>query len=338
MTDAPLTMPRYPGQAQGSAPDVPANAEEVTSIAELPPSRRKKILRTVGWIFLGSFCMIFFTLIKLPEDRIKGLVQGNLAQVLGQGGISFTAGETKISYLFGITYVMQDVTLNFPPPEPSTHIEKITVSPSLLSLLYGKLGATITIKNGDGEMTIAGGIRGARVSASIDAQQFDIGRVGLLKLVANVSGAAVLNGKADFSSSTEDLTETNATVQMDLRKIVINSQSIQGFTIPRLAMSEGRIDVDVDHGKGQVKTLRIGRPDSATDDIKATLGGDILLGKTLQNSTMNLKAVFSLSQSLLKSFVLLDAILAQGKQPNGDYSYRLQGPLLSPNPIPAGAS
>ena len=79
-------------------------------------------------------------------------------------------------------------------------------------------------------------------------------------------------------------------------------------------------------------------PDSATDDIKANLNGEVLFGKTLQNSTINIKAVFSLSDSLMKSFALLDAILAAGKQPNGGYSYRLQGPVLSPNPIPAGGS
>lgn len=332
MADSPLTMPHYPGQAPATAPD----GGEAISSAETPPSRFGRILRTGAWIFLGFFCLTFFTLIKLPEDRIKGFVQGNLASMLATKGITYTAGETKFSYLFGISYVMHDVTLNFPPPEPSAHVEKITVSPSILPMLIGKLGASITIKNGDGEMTVTGAMRGSHVSAALDAQQFDIGRIGLLKILTDVSGSAVVNGKARFSTSMDDMTDTDATLDLDLRKIVINAQSIQGFSIPRLEMSEGRIEADVDHGKGQVKTLRLGRPDSATDDIKAKISGDILFGKTLQNNTINLKTVFSLSPSLLKSFVLLDAILAQGKQANGDYAYNLQGPLLSPNPIPAG--
>ena len=340
MADTPLSMPRYPGQPPTHAPGSPsgASSDEPTGAIEIPQSRFSKGVKTTGLGLSRHLQPLFFTITKLPDDRIQSYVQGNLSTLLASRGITLTIGESKINYLFGISYIMKDVTFNLPPPAQPAHVDSIEVSPTLLPLLTGKIGAKIVLKNSNGEMTLTGGFRGSSISGSIDAQQFDIGKIGLLKIAADVTGSAVISGKADFSTSTEDMTATDATIDLDLRKIVIDSQSIQGFTIPRLAMSDGKVDIDIDHGKGQVKTLRIGRADSATDDIKANLTGEVLFGKTLQNSTINIKAVFSLSDSLMKSFALLDAILAAGKLPGGGYAYKLQGPVLSPNPIPAGGS
>jgi type II secretion system protein N len=330
MAETPVGMPRYPGMPPAHAP------EEATSSIQVEPSRFGKGAKMAAWIFLGVFSLVFFTIAKLPDDRIKSYIQGNLSSMLAMRGITMTVGESKISYLTGISYEMKDVSFIFPPPAEPTHVDSIEVAPTLLALLTGKLGARITVKNSSGAMTVIAGLRGSSVSASVDAQQFDIGKIGLLKIAADVNGSAIISGKADFSTSTDNLTETDANIDLDLRKIVIDAQSIQGFSIPQLTMSDGKIDATVDHGKGQVKALRLGRQDSATDDIKAVINGDIMFGKTVQNSTMNLKAVFSLSQNLMKSFAVLDMLLAAGKRPNGEFSYRLQGPLLSPNPIPAG--
>lgn len=332
MSDAPMTMPRYPGQT----PELTSASGSPTE-ADTPPSRGRKLFANIAWTFLGLFALTFFTLAKLPDAKIKSWVESGISNVLSPRGITLTAEQSELSFLFGIQYVMKNVTLDFPPPQPPARIDEIRVSPAFLPMLAGKLGASIEIKSGKGSAVFTGAFRGGTVSGTLRADQFDVGSIALLKLITDVNGSAVVTGKADFSGSTEDWTTLDASVQLDLSKISIPSQSIQGFSIPALNMSQGQVDVVIDHGKGQIRSLKIGKHDSTTDDIKATITGDLVFGKSLQNSTCNLKANFSLSESLLKSFVLLDAILAQGKQPDGSYAYRLEGPLLSPNPIPAGA-
>src|SRR6185312_3213539 len=99
-----------------------------------------------------------------------------------------------VSFLFGISYVMKDVTFNFPPPAQPAHVDSIEVAPTFLPLLTGKVGARITIKNSDGAMTVVGGLRGSTISLSLDANQFDIGKIGLLKIATDVSGSAVISG------------------------------------------------------------------------------------------------------------------------------------------------
>jgi type II secretion system protein N len=224
-----------------------------------------------------------------------------------------------------------------PPPEMPAHIDKIEVSPSLLPMLFGKLGATIFIQNGDGDFKFSAAMHGTSVSGSFTANSFDIGKIALLKLMTDVSAGAVITGDGSFSLDTEAMTETNAVVNLDLQKIVINAQSIQGFAIPKLTMSKGKVDLEVVHGKGQIKTIQIGRPDSPTDDIKATITADVLFGKTYRTSTGSFKVNFALSPSLLKQFSLLDAILASGKQPDGSFYFRLAGPLTALSPMPPGS-
>lgn len=326
-----MTMPRYPGQPPEFTGMAPRPAEE----PETPATPGVKLVRNIGWGFLGLFALTFFTLVKLPDDKIKAYIQSGITTVLSPRGISLTAEESEINYLFGIQYVMKNVTLELPPPEAPVKVDEIRVSPAFLPLFTGKMGATVEIKAGKGSAVFTGAFRGGTVSGNLRADQFDIGNIALLKLITDVNGSAVVTGKADFSGSMDDFTTLDATLQLDLSKIVINAQSIQGFSIPTLNVSQGQVDIEIDHGKGQVRGIKLGK--TSSDDIKASVTGELVFGKALQNSTCNLKANFSFSESVLKSFVLLDAILAQGKQTDGSFAYRLEGPLLSPNPIPVSA-
>ena len=45
-----------------------------------PTSKLLRGLRIAGWTFFTLFCLLTFTLIKLPEDRIRNLVQGYIGR------------------------------------------------------------------------------------------------------------------------------------------------------------------------------------------------------------------------------------------------------------------
>jgi type II secretion system protein N len=345
MTDL-TKMPQYPGSAAtppvfthgtSAATQAPSAAEDATNLGvERPVSGMRKGMSVFGWVLTALVSLTIFTCIKLPEDKVKGLIQGNISALLATKGITFSAGQTSFGILLGPSYVMKDVTLNFPPPEPPAHIDKIEVSPLLSTLLTGKLGAKLSIENGGGKVFVSGAFRGTKVSGRLEANKMDIGKIGLLSVLADLSGSAVISGKGTFSTNTAAFNETDADIQLDLSKIVINQQAISGFSIPRLGISQGKFELEVHQGRGVLKRLQLGNPSSTTDDIKANLSGDLNFGKTLSSSTMNVRANFSLSQSILKSFSLLGAILGSAKQPDGSFSYHLSGPLLAPNPTPVG--
>src|SRR5207245_1415419 len=92
----------------------------------------------------------FFTLVKLPEDRIKSYLNEKIASSLSQSHLTFSVSESQLSILFGISYLMKDVTLGIPSSAIPLRIEQLTFSPSLISLITGRYGGNIKIKNGDG--------------------------------------------------------------------------------------------------------------------------------------------------------------------------------------------
>ena len=126
-------------------------------------------------------------------------------------------------------------------------------------------------------------------------------------------------------------------INLNLSKILVEPQSIMGFSIPRLSISEGVAELEMSKAKGAIKTLRLGKPGNAADDINATATGEIALGKQWSRASY-IKTRFSFSENVMRSFVLLDALLGQAKQADGSYAYGLSGPVAAPNATPGGGA
>lgn len=298
------------------------------------PSRLRRAARVFAWtlFFLASFAV--FTALKLPEARVKAYVVGTLSSMLSAKGVTLTAAKGRLSFLFGVSYALQDVTLTFPPPEPPARIERIVVAPSLLGLLLGRLGGTVKIENGDGWLKAAAWTRGGTVSVDLEADAFNLARVGALQLASGYKGGATLSGEASFRGELALPSTWRASAQLGLAKIVFENQAVMGFSIPRLVISEGAVDLEADEGKAQVKSLRLGKPGSTTDDLTVNVTGSINLGKQAETSTLDLVARFNVSQTITKAFFLLEGLLKAGRQADGSYAYKLTGPITLPIPAP----
>lgn len=305
-----------------------------TGISQAPASRARRIARTAGWGLFALFLLLFFTFLKLPEDRLKNFIEGNLNAALSPKGISFSAGKGYLSLGLGISYVMKDVTLTLPPPSPPAHLDKVSVSPSIFPMLLGRMGGSASIVSGDGSLDASFAMRKSDVSLSLKARGFDLGKTGILPAAAGVQGGAVISGKLSLSGDMNIPTTLDGNVDLELSKIALEPQAIMGFAIPKVYVSEGKIELSADKGKATIQEIRLGK--SAQDDVRAKLSGDVTLGKQWESSTINARASFSLSENIMRSFVLLDALLGGAKQSDGSYAFTLNGPITSPNPTPVG--
>jgi type II secretion system protein N len=278
--------------------------------------------------------------LKLPEARIKAYVHGMIASQLANQGITFTASSSSISILLGLRYKIQDATLAFPPPAQPVKLDRITVSPSLLALVTGKMGGSLSIEQGDSEI---GGNFAAKVSGNslsylqldMDLEKVNLGRLGLLA-AAGVQGSGVLDGTVDVSVDWNDLKSSKGTVSLKLSKGVIDAQTIYGFSIPRLTFSEGRLEAEIQGDRVQLKELKLGKP-GTQDDLTASINGTVGLNRNILAANVDLTANLTVSENLNKSFALLGALLAPGKQKDGSYTYKLTGNLAAPFPTPVPA-
>lgn len=307
----------------------------VDSDTQISPSRTRKWLSNLGWIFLTVFFLVFFTVLKLPEDRVKNYIEESIASTLREQNIGFSADEGHISILFGASYLMKGITLRLPPPSPVIHLEEITVSPSIFRLLLGQFGGQIKIKpdaKDSGLLTASIETKKEAINLVYELKSIDLGKTGLLGLLAHVQGTGVVSGKGQFSGNLSNPTTAQGKIELNVTQFQLESQSIQGFTLPPVRISEGKIDLDIDQGKVAIKTFNLGKSNS--DDIRLKLTGTAQLAPELSQSNLNAQAEFSLSPAILKAFSLLDMILGPGKQTDGSYAFKLNGPLLSPNPTP----
>lgn len=314
-----------PSAGDGQVPEVP---------------RSKRIAKSVGWVAFGIACLTLFTLLKLPEDRIKNYVQGVIAAQLAPKGIAFSAERGYVSVGWGISYVMKDVTLTFPSSETPSKIDQISVTPSILPMAFGYRGGSVWVYQGDGSLHASVSMKNTQISGSLKAKAIDLGRIGLLTVAAGVRGSAMATGTASFSGDFAIPSTLAGEADLTLGKVALDQQSIMGFSVPKIQISEGRLELAADKGKATIKTFKLGKAGApaapAVDDIQATATGDVLLGRNWDASTLNGRVNLKFSENVTKAFVLLDALLGAGKQPDGSYTFNLSGPMTSPQFLPAG--
>jgi type II secretion system protein N len=329
--------------SKNDSPTGEASADLVSDVPEqeINLSPTKRFAKIAGWISFGILCLTFFTLLKLPEDRLKAYIDGNIAAALAEKGISFIATEGRLSFLFGLSYTMKDVTLNFPPPSSQVHIDKIEISPSLLPLILSTYSGKMWIENGKGELSGSFSIKKTQFSLSYKAKKLELQKLGIMPFVAGVQVAATIDGSGTLSGDHTNPSVLEGEAALTLTQISLEPQSIAGFSVPQLSVSDAIAEIKAEKGKAVIKTFRVGKPSPSKsgvlDDIQGAITGDITLAKQLEASQVNLKLHFTFSENVMKSFVLLDALLGAGKQPDGSYSFTLTGPLMSPIPAPAGA-
>ncbi len=294
-------------------------------------------LKRASWFLFGLGCLIFFTILKLPREPIKDSLHTLIADALAAQGANFSASEEDLSFFLLPSYDLKKVTLTLPPPADAARVDQISISPRFLPLLMGRWGADIQIKEGPGKFKTSFSNRSNSLSASFQSDQFDLGRLGILPLFAGIQGSSILEGDGSVSTDLQALNETDGTINLRLTKISLEPQTIAGFALPKLSVSEALIQSTIQKGKAKLTAVKIGKPagtGATGDDLTATITGEITLGKTFEMSTLNVKAHFKFSENILKSFMLLDVILGPGKQADGSYAYMITGSVAQPNAQP----
>jgi type II secretion system protein N len=312
----------------------------VTELVIEAPATSKPWRRRLAWSSFALGALLFFTLLKLPEARLTAYLTGLLSAELGKRGVTLTASETDLGLLLGLRFSLQGVTLTFPPPLAPLKIDEITLRPSLLGLLRGRAGASLEIEAGKAQVTgtVSSGLSpsSARYQLDLELENIDLAKTGLLALAAGVQASGTLNGSIDLTLDLAKLSESQGTIDLTLSKGALEAQTIQGFPVPRIGLSEVRLLAEIEGEQLKFKTAKIGKLD-AGDDLIATLTGGLKLNRFLESSTLNVTANFSVSEAVMKAFPILNALLAAGKQGDGSFTYQLAGSLNAPLPTPVAA-
>jgi type II secretion system protein N len=306
-------------------------------------ARPNKLSSHLGWIAFGVLCLVFFTFIKLPDDRIKANIDQMIRSAFADRGIEYSATESQLSLLFGPSYTIQNISLSARGQTAQGHIDRIKISPSLLPLIVGRYGGSIELTQAGGSLEGSFSMSRSKISASFQFKKLDLGKLGLLPLLANLQGAALLEGSANISGDVSIPSTLEGKVALRMKQIHLDSQAVMGFSIPQIHISEAMVHIQLEKAKALIQTFRVGQSNGALaanpdDDLQALITGEAALGKDWYSSTLNVKARFAIAEGILRAFILLDAILGTAKQSDGSYAYQLAGSFMSPVPTPIGGN
>lgn len=309
-----------PGHSQGS------KAEE----------RESRWRRLGTWAF-AVFCFFFFLILKLPEARIQNLVIAHMRIAAQDQGFLFSAEKIRLGIFLGPSLKIYNAELKSIENErQSLKIPFLRVRPKLLSLLSSvkKVGVSAELLDGSLSGTFGGAQTGSTY-ADLNLDSIDLSAATLIKKFLPVELTGKVDGSIHLELDATDPAKSEGAVKLKLEKLVAPAQNVSGFNIPKISVSESKIDIVIDKGKIEFKEFNIGKEGSA-DDLVGKVTGDGQVSRMLDRSTINAKAVFSLSQSVKQSFPLLDALLGPAKTPDGKYAYRLTGSWAALEPIPGG--
>lgn len=316
------------------------------------PNKIKMLVKFLFWSVVAVICLAFFTIAKLPDAKVRNVIQSYLSIELGRYGITLSAQETSFSLLFGCRYKMMKVRLYFPPPAKEILLDEIIVSPSFMTLLEGKLGGTLKIAQDKGAVTISAAGRKTSMDIGLDFDNFDLSKIQIGSIISLFTGSSgtnqmpgeseplklsgFVNGSGKVSIDTLDLKTLNGEIALSLKNISNEPQKLYGFLIPQMTVSEGQIGITAQKGKVDFKSVRLGKTGSATDDLQLTTSGNLTLEKTWRESKIALTLRFRFSEKSLKALPIpvRDGFLVGGKQSDGGYVFQLTGAAPYPEFMP----
>lgn len=291
--------------------------------------RLKKLFKYWKWMTVGAVALIVFTLIKLPDTKLKALVQGHLNVALASTGMSMSTTDSSVSMLFGIRYTARNVQWKWSPDAAPVLFDEVRISPSLLSLVLGKLSGSLRLIQGSSRITVSGGVNGNRFDLSLDLDDVDLEKLGALKSLAKIDVRGLAQGKVDLAGNLDAPTTLSGSAQIKISKINLPAQAIAGFQVPTSSISSVVLNLPIKNGKAECSECSVGSPASKpSDDLAGTLKGSIDLNRYLGASKAQLEARFRVSDKIKTAFVFLDSLLPPGSlQSDGSYGMSLSGTL-----------
>lgn len=296
------------------------NASPATiPVLEPEPLTRRQLLWKYGrWVLAGLGLIVFFTFWKLPDEKIKQLVVSEITRAAyEEAGIELRPRTVSLSWIFGPTLRMTQVSAQM-RSGPAVILDGIKVSPNLLSLLIGRMSASIALWKGKSEVDVSvhqssGGF-GLALDADLPTLDF-VGAKGQVDLSLKVSG------------KTNKPQSYDGYANLSVAKLEIPEQEIQFLKLPSLKISAGKARFKIEQGIAKIEELNLGKEG---DDLILKGQGEATLATYIEQSNLNLKGTVKLSPRVSSSLPLLEALLGPGKQADGSYAFRLSGSPSSP--------
>lgn len=300
----------------------------------------EKKIKKLPWITFFIFALLFFTFLKIPEHKIKNLIKNSVSSQLEKAGFYLHSESEELSLLFGLNYVLKGVKLQYTGAPHAFEFDEVSVSPSLLSLVTGKLAGSFSAIRSNGKIKSDFSINRENIETSFKIENLDPNQFGILPALTTLKANGSLDGNGEFSLNPNNLSTLDGEIKISIHKINVPTQTLKmdvfgngvkvPVRVPALSLNQGNIQLLFENGKGRIKEFKFGDKKNPQDDLALLLEGDIHLKKSALISDYNLKAFLDLTDRFEQRLGIARNFLNSYKKDKGSYALKAQGTFSRP--------
>jgi len=296
----------------------------------------ERLRRLAKVAMIAGFGLVVFLVVlylTLPYGRFKDL----LAAQVSTYGYEMEARQAGPSLGLGMT--LREVSLVSRPAgggKPTRIlIDKAKFGVSLLSYLFGNKSVSATLKVFGGE--IDSNVKIGKTDSSIDASvtEIDLAEIPWVKNLINLPLAGKMDVSLNLALPKQRLSEAKGSLGWECSacalgdgkaKLVIagNPMLAEGLGLPKIRLGDFTGKVPIDKGVARMQSVQF-----KSQDLEATIEGEIHLAQPVPSSRVDLYVRFKLSDSLLRSSeklrMIMDLTAQMGKRPDGFIGFRMSG-------------
>lgn len=287
--------------------------------------REKKWAR---WLGYAAFSWLTFTVALIatfPSQRVKDRV---VAVARDSLGMKLRVESAGLAFPLGLSLHDAFWILREPDPEEgkgaiAIHVDRLTVRPGI-GLLFGKPSFSFDAKLWGGKLsgTFEEGEQGRKLHAK--ARGIDLEKSVLSPLGLQIEGKLEELG-LEFEGT--EPTKASGTLSLGGSDLLLRGGEVGEFELPRITLGKLEGKLALVDGKAEIETFRLdGR------DLQAKAEGNLRLGRSLEQSSLQAKLSFKPSEDWWKANEMLrtGASMALPSDSEGFHSVQFFGSLSKP--------
>lgn len=248
----------------------------------------KKKIKT-STILLCLFLFIFFVILRFPYNNLKGTIFGKIRDYTG---IILIAEDLYPTFLGWPGLVAKRVDASIPIGKSDFNLsgDKLIIRVGLASLIPPTPAVSLKLKSLEkgGNVYIRVAQSKAAMTAQVEATKVNLEQLKFPILPAAMNGFLSTESTLDINSS--DFSKSFGFLilegdELKLPTFFIQMSSAYGFSIPGMNLGDLAAKIQIRNGVVEFNEFKFG---STASDIQGSLGGDIKLGRTLEDSSINL--------------------------------------------------
>ncbi|MCC7383565.1 MAG: type II secretion system protein GspN [Deltaproteobacteria bacterium] len=287
-----------------------------------------KWTRYLGYagFFLASFIAGLY--LTFPWDAAKERLLG-LAET--KTGMHFTAASLDSSWFTGVRAETVEITTK--PGATPIRLDWVKLRVKLLSLITGKLGATVSLPLGKGEVDAAVVSSTDLLDVEAHLKEVQLDQVAFLIEMAGLPLYGKVDLDADLVLGKTDPKLTEGTLKLKTAGLGIEKGGKIGMIpVPNLELGNLELEIPIKEGKAELKKTRV-----PGTDLELMLDGTLSPQLPFSKTTLNLVLGLKPTEKLLNADPLLRPILKnfeQHKDGEGFFGVALTGSIQHPRMQP----